>query len=225
MTKTLKFFLIVICSLFIIWVVGRITNTLQFFSVPSSANYPTLKPGDRFFASNLKTPKRFDFICYYSTTPEYGKIIVVHRLCGLEGEEIEIRNGDIYINNKPVDQGLPLTYTYRLSIADMNKLAETEDIDPLLLQVISRDSAMGSIPRDMITSHSINARRIILNKNEKNEYIESKYSKPWNADNFGPIIVPKGKYFVLGDNRLGSQDSRYTGFVDKKDYVATALIK
>jgi signal peptidase I len=40
----------------------------------------------------------------------------------------------------------------------------------------------------------------------------------------GELIVPPGKYFVLGDNRDRSLDSRYLGFVDQRDIKGTPAL-
>jgi len=43
-------------------------------------------------------------------------------------------------------------------------------------------------------------------------------------DNFGPFLVPKNKFFMMGDNRDNSYDSRWWGYVDIKQVRGKAII-
>ena len=43
-------------------------------------------------------------------------------------------------------------------------------------------------------------------------------------ENWGPVTVPAGNYFMMGDNRDNSSDSRYWGFLPWENVVGEALI-
>jgi signal peptidase I len=205
------------------WIIGRITLALQFFSVSSSVNRPTLKPGQFFFTSNLVKPRRLRYLCYRVVTPEKGPGIWTHRLCGLPGDTIEIRAGILYVNGKNEDQHLSLMHIYKIDKKDTPGIV----FDRSLSYTIPPypDTVYTPLEDNYVQRSQLPCERYILPPGMREEAIFRVYKKNWNRDHFGPLRVPAGKFFVLGDNRENILDSRYMGFIEQSKYVGAVLWK
>ncbi|HEX6695102.1 MAG TPA: signal peptidase I [Longimicrobiales bacterium] len=60
---------------------------------------------------------------------------------------------------------------------------------------------------------------------QKSHLVDSVRAEPYypTRDNWGPVVVPAGSYFMMGDNREQSLDSRYWGFVPRSDMMGRAV--
>jgi len=54
-----------------------------------------------------------------------------------------------------------------------------------------------------------------------------KENHPMNSDlaDFGPVTIPSDSYFMMGDNRPNSADSRYFGFLPKSQIIGPAFLR
>lgn len=57
------------------------------------------------------------------------------------------------------------------------------------------------------------------------ELVEEPYVSEQEGLSFGPVRIPEGSYFVMGDNRDNSLDSRVFGPVPEEDLIGEALLR
>lgn len=134
----------------------------------------------------------------------------------LEYPKRSIKRGDILVFYPPdvVLSNSPFAILSRLSGIFCKDMA-------YIKRVIGLPNDKFEIKLDS-TSHEY---RVFINDKPLMEpYISSNVNwTPCNSDMYcGPFVIPEGKYFMMGDNRNNSQDSRFWGFLDKNRIIGRA---
>lgn len=96
------------------------TFVVQAFKIPTGSMRPTLMEGDRIlvnkFIYKFKKPERGDVMVFKS--PEDKKKDFIKRLIGLPGEEVQISNGTVFIDQKAVSPGSVIKEHYYYNRGD-----------------------------------------------------------------------------------------------------------
>ena len=184
------------------------------FKIPSGSMIPTLQIGDFILVNkyvygirlpiinkkiiDVGNPQRGDVMVF--RYPEDPSLDYIKRVIGLPGDKVAYQNKRLTINDKPVETRRIDDYLHPERLYYSQQFVETID---------------GREHR-------------ILNDPDAPAFITDVSRFPGRENciynNSGVICtVPEGHYFMMGDNRDNSKDSRYWGFVPDENIVGKAF--
>jgi signal peptidase I len=187
------------------------------FKIPSGSMIPTLLVGDLILVNkfhygirlpvinkkivSINEPQRGDVMVFrYPVNPSLDYI---KRVVGLPGDEIAYINKRLTINGTPIEQ---------------TSLAEFYDEDSLRYSLQYSESLMGATHRILVDKD-----RPPFVPPQAIEDFPFKENCRYSGE--GVVCkVPAGHYFMMGDNRDNSQDSRFWGFVPDENIVGKAFV-
>jgi len=184
------------------------------FKIPSGSMIPTLLINDLILVNKFHYGVRLPVInmkVLDNHSPQHGDVMVfryppkpsldyIKRVVGVPGDEVA------YLNKKLTINGKPLPKTALSDFFDEDSLRYAKQF-----QEVNGDS-----------------RYRLLNDDDRPAFIPGADDFPFKENcrysSEGVVCkVPEGHYFMMGDNRDNSLDSRYWGFVPEKNIVGKAF--
>ncbi|MES2104828.1 MAG: signal peptidase I [Pseudomonadota bacterium] len=184
------------------------------FKIPSSSMLPTLFVGDLILVNKytygirlpvinkkvieVNNPQRGDVMVF--KYPRNPSLDYIKRVVGVPGDKIVYKNKRLTVNGKEV------SYEPMPDFLDEERLSYSQQFKENLTGVQHR----------------------ILNNEAAPTFVNNPFDFPhrdlcsYNSEGFA-CTVPEANYFMMGDNRDNSEDSRYWGFVPDQNIVGKAF--
>ena len=202
------------------------------FSIPSGSMLPTLYVGD--YVMTAKWPYGFSRYSFpwgfpsfdgrmFENLPKRGDVVVfrvpgtdddfVKRVIGLPGDTIEVRDGMLVLNSEPVPR--QNDGAFAMPISANSPCRVVGGATPMTVNQNGRNSCLYPVYRETLVGG-------------RTYQVIDQVDGP--GDDFGPVMVPQGHVFLMGDNRDDSLDSRFQveaggiGFVPIENLIGRATI-
>ena len=195
------------------------------FKIPSGSMIPTLWVGDLILVNKFHYGVRLPVINTQVTAGEpvrRGDVMVfryppkpsldyIKRVVGVPGDEVAYLNKQLSINGKVVAKANLPDFFEQDSLSYIKQFQETFPV--------------GASPSEMTNTKAVR----LLNNAERPAFIAGTEDFPFkNQCSYsveGVVCkVPPGHFFMMGDNRDNSLDSRYWGFVPEANIVGKAIL-
>lgn len=196
------------------------------FNIPSESMMPGLVNGDQLLAAKWPygySKNSFPLIPgrIFASGPERGDVVIfkhpidgtdyIKRAIGLPGDTVEIRDGQIVLNGEPVPKVRITNFVIEQSpntqCHPFSEAVRLADGTPACSYQQYRETLPNGVSYNVLDFGT------------------------FPQDSYGPVVVPEGKFFAMGDNRDNSQDSRFpaepaggVGIVPQDNLVARASV-